>query len=454
VAVFNDERVITWGDVPEGQEEFLNLTTRSSYSLFKDLEEDETIIKADYSTSESVAILTSHNRFLVYGDDAIFKSDEGTNNYQDDFVDISNLFDLNSSETIVDFELGTLVSMALTSDQRLFIWGSNENGRISSADIDEYLVPVDVTLDYNLAIDERINTLLVGDHFVGVFTSEGRLLVRGQLYFDGEQPPYDLTTALPLSETEALRFASINNGFLVLVTSLNRVINIDTSSYISNHQDFYRTIVTFPLENQITDADSNLFVTTVLSETGDIYLYGDDDHYYFGTALAAADGPVNISESVDLLEGERFINVSMGYDFVGALTNMGNVYVMGQGVMSEFAIDSQDSIQIKLTKISQMLQPGPVIHNASYANSYEFGPTFQFDGSATLNGEAFTSGTTIDEKGEYVLLVTDEEGYTTTYHFHVEYSRQNPLYNYLAIGGGALVGLAALILIIKKVKRS
>ncbi len=63
------------------------------------------------------------------------------------------------------------------------------------------------------------------------------------------------------------------------------------------------------------------------------------------------------------------------------------------------------------------------------------------EGTATLNGVAFTSGTVINTPGDYTLVVTDSSGNVTTTTFTIEGLPMNLIY----IGGGVIILIALLV---------
>ncbi|MFB8374644.1 InlB B-repeat-containing protein [Paenibacillus taichungensis] len=73
---------------------------------------------------------------------------------------------------------------------------------------------------------------------------------------------------------------------------------------------------------------------------------------------------------------------------------------------------AQDSITLDTT--------APVVSGVAEGGSYDSSQTITFnEGSATLNGSAFVSGTSVDADGSYVLIVTDSAGNSITITFTI-----------------------------------
>lgn len=73
---------------------------------------------------------------------------------------------------------------------------------------------------------------------------------------------------------------------------------------------------------------------------------------------------------------------------------------------------AQDSITLDTT--------APVVSGVEEGGSYDSSQTITFnEGTATLNGKAFVSGTSMDADGSYVLIVTDSTGNSITITFTI-----------------------------------
>ena len=88
--------------------------------------------------------------------------------------------------------------------------------------------------------------------------------------------------------------------------------------------------------------------------------------------------------------------------------------VTGEGSYTLVATNSYGTTQVKFTID---LTP-PTVSGASNEGHYTVPPTITLsDGTATLNGAAFTSGTSITGEGNYTLVATDAANNSTTITF-------------------------------------
>lgn len=83
--------------------------------------------------------------------------------------------------------------------------------------------------------------------------------------------------------------------------------------------------------------------------------------------------------------------------------------------------DTTDNISNTLSNTIILDTTPPVITGVTNSGVYNADVTISFnEGTATLNGAAFTNGTTISTSGNYTLVVTDSAGNTTTITFAID----------------------------------
>nr|WP_106782733.1 cadherin repeat domain-containing protein [Lysinibacillus timonensis] len=107
----------------------------------------------------------------------------------------------------------------------------------------------------------------------------------------------------------------------------------------------------------------------------------------------------------------------------GTATLNGSVFILGSTVDTEgiYSLIVTDAVGNTTTVGFTIDQTAPVVKGVEDAKNYNQAITITFDeGTATLNGTAFTSGSTVQEEGSYELAVTDEAGNTTTITFTID----------------------------------
>ncbi|MFD0588763.1 S-layer homology domain-containing protein [Paenibacillus sp. GCM10027627] len=107
----------------------------------------------------------------------------------------------------------------------------------------------------------------------------------------------------------------------------------------------------------------------------------------------------------------------------GTATLNGSGYTSGGSIASEgaYTLIVTDLAGNATTVLFTIDKTAPIVSNVTSGAHYKgtVTPTFS-DGTATLNGNTFTSGTEISEERAHVLVVTDAAGNTTTVNFTID----------------------------------
>lgn len=111
---------------------------------------------------------------------------------------------------------------------------------------------------------------------------------------------------------------------------------------------------------------------------------------------------------------------------VTVTTNEGTLnatsYTFGQnGEFVFIATDEAGNVTRKTVSVSNIDKTPPTVSNVinGFAYNTNVVPTFN-EGTATLNGEAFTSASTVSSEGSYTLIVVDAVGNSTTVSFTID----------------------------------
>lgn len=94
-------------------------------------------------------VLTTMNRVFMWGRNDSGELGDGTREYQENPIEITDRFKLLEDESIIEISLGNAHSSALTSSGRLFMWGENEDGELGDGGYKRRLTPVDITSGNN-----------------------------------------------------------------------------------------------------------------------------------------------------------------------------------------------------------------------------------------------------------------------------------------------------------------
>lgn len=226
-------RVFTWGDNQYGQ---LGNGNTTLSSIPKDITETFSLHefeKIDYITSGwgHSAALTSLNRLFVWGRNDSGQLGNGTTNDQHTPQDITPLFLLAQAETFHQVVLGWGHSAALTSSGRLFMWGKNESGQLGDGSNQNTNIPLDITASLRRTIQDPIHMIALGSSHSGLLTTTGSLFTWGRNVYgqlgDGTtnstSRPKEITQNMTLQDQEVISNISLGWGHSAVQTSLNRV---------------------------------------------------------------------------------------------------------------------------------------------------------------------------------------------------------------------------------------
>lgn len=193
------------------------------------LREDERIVKIAAGTHHSSAI-TSDGRMFMWGMNLFYQLGDLTKVNKSVPTDITSLFGLTSQEKIVDLALGYGHSAALSSNGRIFTWGNNEYGQRG-----QYIYehePTDLTPQLMLIGDEVVAKIAVGERNTAAITSNGRLFIWGS-NLSGElgigttgyyrEVPMDMASNFNLETGEVFVNVAIGGYHCIAITSFGRV---------------------------------------------------------------------------------------------------------------------------------------------------------------------------------------------------------------------------------------
>ena len=321
--------------------------------------ESITTIAAGYSRS---AVLTSEGRFFTWGLNNYYQLGDGTREHRISPINITHHLDLNAEEKIVDIALGTYMhTAALTSKGRLFMWGINSSGQggIGTTTSPEIIVtPKDITDYFNLETNEYITDMALGDRHTIVVTSENRVFTfgsnsSGQLG-DGtttdRYQPTEITVYFNFAVGEEIIQIGASNRNTSLLTSEGRLFmwgendrgqigdgnrgvfnNRDKPTEITEQLTLEddETIIRFALGSKFASAltsEGRMFTwgTNYAGQLGDGE--GDIDEWW---GSSYRDVPFDITDNFNLSFHETIIDIAMGGSHTAALTSEGRLFTFG-----------------------------------------------------------------------------------------------------------------------------
>ena len=138
----------------------------------------ETIVMVSLG-SNHVAALTSNGRLFMWGSNLFGQLGDGTTISKSVPIEITESFNLALGEIISQISLGESYSSALTSTGRLFTWGSNSRGQLGDGTTITRKTPIEINNKINLEKNDMINQVYLGGVHTTAVSSKGQLFVWG-----------------------------------------------------------------------------------------------------------------------------------------------------------------------------------------------------------------------------------------------------------------------------------
>jgi len=346
-------------------------TTITPTSSTEDITEDTTtesfvgFMDVDMGYEHVVALSESH-RVYAWGVNVHGQLGDGSTTRRTEPVDITNSFSLLLGEVVVEIGVGHMNSMALTSFNRLFIWGSNANGQISNQEILLSQTPIDITDSLPLNDNERIIKFDLGAGHIGVLTSQGRLFSWGYNKYgqvgnrennNSVYTPVDITNYFGLRPGETIIDMSYGYMHSSALTSENRIFTWGYNTlgqmgdWSTVHKNWPIDISSyFILDEQevIEKISMGYYHSSAISSLGKVFTWGYNEYGQLGVNAEYQYNmaPQNITDYFDLDEEETILNIYLGGWHSSAISTQGQLFMWGMSNDGRLAIDSQDNIYL------------------------------------------------------------------------------------------------------------
>jgi hypothetical protein len=174
-------RLYTWGSNEYGQLGIENEIMRNFPSEITDrfdLLSDEKIIAIAMREFFSAA-LTSEGRVFTWGSNLYGQLGDGTRVSRFKPTDITNQFDLQEDDKIIEISIGFWHSSILTQTGRVFTWGSNGSGRLGDGTSFNSDIPIEITDNFDLLENDYIVQIEMGGWHSAALSKMGQVYLWG-----------------------------------------------------------------------------------------------------------------------------------------------------------------------------------------------------------------------------------------------------------------------------------
>lgn len=273
----------------------------------------------------------------------------GSNISSSNPVDITSNFNLNQGEYVLQVEAGAYHNLLLTSERRLFAWGNNEKGAVGDGTTTNALLPVDITAQFVLDPEEYINRITAGANFSIAVTNTGRILTWGYNHVGqlatgdtvDSLVPVDVTANFALPVDDQIVLIDAGESHAIVRTMYGNVFTwgagnfgqLGTGAPIASSSTPLNITANFglPPAVYINDIELGAKMSSANTADGRVFTWGYNLYGTIGngTIANAVYTPTEITSEFDL-DGGDYINVTaMGGIHSAAISHEGRVFTWG-----------------------------------------------------------------------------------------------------------------------------
>lgn len=342
----------------------------------------ETILDI-FSGDNHSSIFTSKGRILMWGKNDSGQLGDGTTTNKLIPTDISSQFDLNDEEFIVKAFFGQYHGSAITSLNRIFMWGNNYHGQLGDGTTTNQLIPIDITSQFTLNPDEIITEMFLGNDVSSAITSLGRIFIWGyNAYYqigDGtittRRTPLDVTNQFNLSEGERVTYIAFSLSHSLAYTSLGRVFTWGNNQFgqLGDGTTISKPTPTeMDLDLILHDQETiqNIYVgiasyNAILTSENRVLMWGNNNDGELGDGTTTNQSiPVDITNHFHLDLGETITHLGIGKFHNTAYTSNHRIFSwgydftihLGEYTSSTIVIPRDDSDYFELNDNETMIK--------------------------------------------------------------------------------------------------
>ena len=250
---------------------------------------DEKIIKI-IAGSQHVIILTNQYRIFTWGSNWFGQLGNGDTVNSNLPIDITNAFSFGVDEYPIMMDTGYAFSGILTNQGRLILWGGNDYGQLGIGNFIHQLTPIDVTSYLNLDIGDTIDSINFGESFVFILTSNHKIYAWGSNYnrmLTIEEMvvnvPTNVTGNFPLEELDYIVSISCGYQFVLALSEFGNVYswgNGSSGQTGNNNLNEFQAVTdiksyfNLPNDDIITFIYAGNYHAVAVTQNKDIYSWG------------------------------------------------------------------------------------------------------------------------------------------------------------------------------------
>ena len=397
--VTSNGRVFTWGFNVNGQ---LGDGSTTNKSIPTEITNSFIIYSGDkvvslYLGSNYSSAITLYNRVFTWGNNDNGRLGDGTTTERYVPMEITNQFDIGYDAKVVSIVLGESHSSAITSNERIFTWGNNDNGKLGDGTTTDRYIPTDITNQFNLENDEKVVNLSLGTVHSSAITSNKRVFTWGlnsvgQLG-DGSKndryEPTEITHQFNLKIGEKITNLSLGYFESSAITSKGRIFTWGSSQLVPIEMNIFSIKIKriyLPISESTLKLCSGSLYSSLVTTEGRVFSWGLNNYGQIGDGTTTDRYvPTEITNNFNLQAGEKVVNLAIGREHSSAITSNGRVFSWGRNNYGQLG-DGTTTDRYVPTEITHLfnLEGSEKVVSIYLGNS--------FSSAITSNGRVFTWG--------------------------------------------------------------
>ncbi len=363
-AITSHNQVFLWGNNTFGQlgdGTGVNRATPRNITASFFLQPEEIVTHVLSNGMHSLA-LSSLGRVFTWGGNNHGEIGDGSFVSRPTRVDITNRFDFQTGDQVIEIGIGRFHNVVLTEQGHLFAWGDNTDGQLGIGDYERVNQPVDITEAFTFNAGEKPQRLVVGDLYNAVITNQNQLYVWGNneasVDCDGTcateiTPPTNITSLFALNPGETLIDVALGTFHSAVITSEGRVFTwgFNALGQLGNKNQVSQNIPVDITPNFQLDAGETVVKVVLggihsmaLTSKDNLYVWGANNEGQLGIPMVPFVAiPIRLNTNAWLTENETISDVSLGMMYSTVLTSEGRLYTWGSNDLGQLGDGSNQN---------------------------------------------------------------------------------------------------------------
>ncbi len=303
-------------------------------------------------------MLTSTGEVFTWGSNEYGQLGNGTENSSSVPINITEQFHLSDTDGIVMIASSEHQSAALSYLGRVFFWGANDDNAFPTDGVLVNRLPIDITAVLDLENDEKIVQLEMGEDVIVLRTSHGRLLLIGESHVElGEVLSFNESLAMNDDYIVDVSFNHMSGMILthqqeVYTWGWNGWSQLGNGSTLEWSNGFVNMTSYIAIEEgeQITDIMMGFLNGSIMTSNQSVLHWGLVPFNNTSSSVSKyeTNTVVDITGDFPLVQNEEVIAIYSGESSTIYVTNIGNVFVLGDYMINgtEIVINRTEIIDV------------------------------------------------------------------------------------------------------------